>query len=86
MVNDFPLVSIVIPTYNHGPYLDDANRSVLNQDYQRVELIALDDGSTDHTQHILQKYSGVFYWETHENMGQANTLNKGWNAINRLRL
>lgn len=75
---DIPLVSIVIPAYNHAAYLDEAIRSVLAQDYQYIELIVLDDGSTDETQSVLEKYTGQFHWETHKNLGQAGTLNKGW--------
>lgn len=75
---ELPLVSIVIPAYNHAKYLDDAIRSVLVQDYPNIELIVLDDGSTDATRQVLEKYGDRFRWETHKNMGQANTLNKGW--------
>ena len=78
MVNDLPLVSVVVPAYNHANYLQQAIESVLRQDYPNIELIALDDGSTDNTRDVLQKYTGRFYWETQKNMGQANTLNKGW--------
>ncbi len=73
-----PLVSIVIPAYNHARYLDEAIGSVLNQDYPRVELLVLNDGSTDETPAVLEKYGRSFYWETQPNMGQAATLNKGW--------
>lgn len=73
-----PLVSIVIPAYNHANYLDEAIQSVLKQDYPNIELIVLDDGSTDNTRKVLEKYADAFRWETHKNMGQANTLNKGW--------
>lgn len=73
-----PIVSIVIPAYNQAEFLDQAITSVLAQDYPNVELIVLDDGSRDSTRELLQNYSGRFFWETHPNMGQANTLNKGW--------
>ena len=75
---NLPLVSVVIPAYNHADYLDDAINSVLRQTYPNVELIVLNDGSTDGTQEVLEKYTGRFYWETQKNMGQAATLNKGW--------
>ena len=77
-----PLVSIVIPAYNHAGYLDEAIGSVLNQDYPRVELLVLNDGSTDGTPAVLEKYGRSFYWETQPNMGQAATLNKGWRRPN----
>lgn len=78
MKNEFPLVSIVIPTYNHATHLKQAIESVLKQDYQNIELIVLDDGSTDDTRAILEVYANKFFWETHKNMGQSATLNKGW--------
>ncbi len=76
--NVSPLVSIVIPCYNQAEYLKQAIESVLSQDYSRIELIVLDDGSTDDTRAVLAAYTGRFHYETHENMGQARTLNKGW--------
>lgn len=78
MSSNLPLVSIVIPTYNYAAYLDEAIQSVLNQDYSDIELIVLDDGSTDDTREVLRRYGARFHWETQSNMGQANTLNKGW--------
>jgi glycosyltransferase involved in cell wall biosynthesis len=73
-----PVVSIVVPAYNHARYLTEAIESILNQDYEHIELIVLDDGSTDMTSVILQNYGNRFHWESQNNMGQANTLNKGW--------
>src|SRR5258708_14434685 len=73
-----PLVSIVIPCYNEGNYLRQAIESVLSQDYPRIELIVLDEGSTDDTQAVLTTYAGRFHCESHANKGQAGTLNKGW--------
>ena len=78
MDDNAPLVSIVIPTYNYAGYLDEAIKSVLGQDYPNIELIVLDDGSTDNTRAVLERYGDRFYWETQENIGQAETLNKGW--------
>lgn len=78
MMNPVPLVSIVIPAYNHARYLDEAIRSVLQQSYPRVELLVLDDGSSDGTRNVLEKYGTSFHWETQPNMGQAATVNKGW--------
>src|SRR6266853_3642543 len=73
-----PLVSIVVPCYNQADYLEQAIESVLSQDYSEIELIVLDDGSSDDTRAVLAPYAGKFRYETHSNMGQARTLNKGW--------
>src|SRR5467141_3012420 len=78
MTNSNPLVSIVIPCYNQGRYLQQAIESVLSQEYSRIELIVLDDGSMDDTRAVLARYAGKFHHEAHANMGQARTLNKGW--------
>ena len=71
-------VSIVIPAYNHARFLGQAIESVLAQTHPQVELIVLDDGSTDGTREVLAKYAGRFHCESQANMGQAATLNKGW--------
>ena len=78
MTNVLPLVSIITPAYNRASYLDETIQSVLGQDYPRIEYIVLDDGSTDNTREILQKYTGRIIWETHTNMGETRTVNKGF--------
>ena len=78
MKSKLPLVSIIIPAYNGARYLKTSVQSVLAQDYPNIELLVFDDGSTDDTVDILKNYGNIFYWESHENMGQSATLNKGW--------
>jgi len=81
--SNLPLVSIVIPVYNAAAYLKEAIDSVLAQDYPKVELIVLNDGSTDSSTDVLKSYpAGSFIWMSHSNMGQSATLNKGWNMAN----
>ena len=76
MLESRPKVSLVIPAYNHAGFLPEAIESVLAQDYPHIELIVLDDGSTDSTRDVLMQYGGRFLWESHANMGQAATLTK----------
>lgn len=73
-----PLVTIITPAYNRASYLDETIQSVLNQDYPNIEYIVLDDGSTDNTREVLRKYTGRIVWETHPNMGETRTVNKGF--------
>jgi glycosyltransferase involved in cell wall biosynthesis len=51
-----PLISIVMPTFNRAHYIDEAIKSVLEQDYTNWELIIVDDGSTDRTREIVNSY------------------------------
>ena len=80
--NVIPLVSLVIPAFNHAAYLPEAVRSVLAQDYPRIELIVIDDGSTDNTLQVLSGIGSDFYWESQSNMGQSRTLTHGWSLAN----
>ena len=77
-MSDAPLVSVVIPTYNLGRYLGATIDSILAQDYRRVELIVIDDGSTDNTRDILASYGDRLRWQAQPNSGQVAALNRGW--------
>ena len=55
-----PLVSILMPAYNHERYVADAIRSVADQDWPRIELIVVDDGSTDGTWEVLQRLKRAY--------------------------
>jgi len=54
----WPLVSVIIPNYNHARFLDERILSILNQTYQNFELIILDDKSTDNSVEVINKYKG----------------------------
>lgn len=80
---DLPTVTVLIPTLNRAEFLDQAIGSVLGQDYEPLELLVLDDGSTDRTPELLESYAKShpptrFRWTRHDNMGQARTLNRGF--------
>jgi glycosyltransferase involved in cell wall biosynthesis len=73
-----PLVSIVMPAYNYARFLPDAIDSILSQDYPRIELIVIDDGSTDDTPDVLASYGSRLWWVRQPNAGQTVALNHGW--------
>ncbi|MEO2064651.1 MAG: glycosyltransferase family 2 protein [Christiangramia sp.] len=52
-----PKISIVVPNYNHAPFLKERLETIFNQTYQNFEVILLDDASTDNSLEILQQYS-----------------------------
>lgn len=70
-------ISIVIPSYNYGQYIEKAILSVLSQDYSDKELIVIDGGSTDDTINILKKYDDKIKWISEKDKGQADAINKG---------
>lgn len=74
-----PLVTVIIPSYNHARYIESCIHSVLNQTYPAIELIVLDDGSSDGSPAIIERLAAQhsFYFEAQTNMGLARTLNKG---------
>jgi len=55
--NSYPLVSVILPSYNHGKYISEAIDSVLNQDYDNFELLISDDASQDNTVEVIKSYS-----------------------------
>lgn len=72
-----PLISVIIPAYNNGHYLREAIDSVLAQDYPNVELIVVDDGSTDDTADVLAAYAGSLTAQYQRNAGFASARNAG---------
>lgn len=74
------LVSIVIPVYNGAKYLSKAIESALVQDYKNIEVIVVNDGSTDDTEIILNKYIGKIRYIKKNNGGVASALNVGIKA------
>ncbi len=74
----YPLVSIITPSYNRASYLEETINSVLSQNYPNIEYIVLDDGSTDDSLEVIKKFKKRIIWDSHKNMGEANTVNKGF--------
>lgn len=74
-----PLISVIMPCYNHEKYVEQSIQSVMDQPFQNIELIVIDDGSRDKTPEIIRKLADRygFYYELQEvNKGICHTLNK----------
>lgn len=73
-----PLVSIIVPTYNVERYVEECIDSLLNQTYKPIEIIVLDDGSTDATVYLLEKYgTQIQLIANSNNKGQGARRNEG---------
>jgi glycosyltransferase involved in cell wall biosynthesis len=75
-MNNSPLVSVIIPTYNRVNIVGNAIKSVLNQTYTNIELIVVDDGSTDKTSELIENFPEVLYLKK-TNGGQSSARNMG---------
>lgn len=73
-----PLISIIIPTYQHAATLAGCIDSILDQTYKEIEIIVVDDGSTDETASVLEKYSDKIKVIRQENRGSNPTRNRGF--------
>jgi glycosyltransferase involved in cell wall biosynthesis len=72
-----PLVSVIIPTYNHAHYVSEAIESVLQQTYHNYEIIVVDDGSTDRTREAVAKYGTRVRYLWQQNQGLSSARNTG---------
>lgn len=76
---DMPLVSVIVPAYNHDKYIEKCINSIIDQTYENIEVIIINDGSTDKTMSkldLFKKHEG-FKIINQENKGLCKTLNLG---------
>lgn len=75
-----PFISVIIPVWNTEKYIADAINSVLTQDYPNLEIIVVNDGSTDNTLQVLESFGDKITIINQENQGQSVARNVGIQA------
>ncbi len=78
MFSQYPMASVIINNYNYENYVSAAIKSVLCQEYQNLEIIVVDDGSTDHSREIISGFSDKILPVFKANGGQSSALNSGF--------
>ncbi len=74
-----PKISIVVPSYNQGQFLEDTLLSIIEQGYSDLEIIVIDGGSNDGSVDIIKKLEKhIYYWVSECDQGQAHAINKGF--------
>jgi len=80
---DYPVVSIVTPSYNQSQFLEETIRSVLLQGYPNLEYLIIDGGSNDGSVEIIKRYAPwLAYWHSKCDLGQADAINQGIDLSN----
>ena len=79
MEKRYPKISVVIPSFNQGSFIEETILSIINQKYPNLELIIIDALSKDNTLEIVKKYfDSINYFVSEKDNGQSHALNKGF--------
>src|SRR5215208_2989974 len=79
-VSESPLVSVLVSNYNYEHFLEEAVDSALKQTYSKLEVVVVDDGSTDGSRELIESYGDRVIPVLKENGGQASACNAGFRA------
>lgn len=76
---NLPKISVVVPSFNQGNFIDETLDSIVSQEYPNYELIVIDGGSTDNSVEIIENYNQhITYWISEPDQGQCDALIKGF--------
>ncbi|QNN20998.1 glycosyltransferase [Planctomycetales bacterium ZRK34] len=76
--NTLPRITVIIPNFNHGTYLERAICSVLDQDYENLEIAIIDGGSCDDSIEVIRRYEDELeWWISTPDSGPAEAVNRG---------
>ena len=74
----YPRISVIVPSYNQGQFLERTLLSILNQNYPNLELIVIDGGSDDDSIEVIRRYERhIDHWVSESDDGQPSAINKG---------
>lgn len=74
-----PKISIIVPSFNQGQYLEETLISIFDQEYPNLELFVVDGGSTDNSIEIIKKHEKwITWWVSEKDQGQSDAINKGF--------
>ena len=77
-MNPSTKISIIIPSFNQGRFLADTLRSIIDQNYENVEIIVMDGGSTDNSVDVIKSFEPyITYWQSEKDGGQSAAINNG---------
>lgn len=72
-------ISIIVPSFNQGRFLSDTLQSIVDQNYDGVEIIVMDGGSTDNSVEVIKQFEQhIAYWQSEKDAGQSNAINNGF--------
>lgn len=72
-------LSIIIPSFNQGRFLADTLRSIIDQNYDDVEIIVMDGGSSDNSVEVIRSFEKhIAFWQSKKDAGQSNAINNGF--------
>lgn len=74
----YPRISVVVPSFNQGEFIEETFKSIFDQNYPNLEVLVVDGGSTDNSIDVIRKYeSRISWWVSEKDKGQSDGINKG---------